>query len=70
MDRVKECIEAQKKFCEQHAVPNFSKAYTGNSGVCPFCMMGIYSERGGYSVGNATSNLITCCPFCHQSFVE
>lgn len=70
MDYVRQCVEAQEKFCEQHAVPNYSKAYTDNSGICPFCMMGIYSKRGGYSLGNATSNLITCCPFCHQSFVE
>ena len=67
-------IEAQKKFCEEHNVPNFAPAFDG---TCFTCHTNIYlrvthpsGDITGYTVDYAGKNHITCCPHCHHSFVD
>lgn len=63
-------VKAQREFCTSNAVYNYAEYYTKEKGVCPFCVMNIYSRHGGYSVEYAAANQISGCPFCHKSYVD
>lgn len=63
----KECIEAQKHYCEEKHLPMFMLP----SGTCPRCNVDIFEEMlGGYSLEYASTRLITSCPRCRWSFCD
>ena len=55
--------EAQIGFCGSKNIPLFAPTY----GVCSGCKRNIYQV---ISVEEASSDLITGCPYCNESFVE
>lgn len=62
-DREK-AIKAQEEYCEKAGVPQFAP----KDGFCPRCMNQIYGV-GGVSVEEASTRMVTGCPFCRYSFV-
>ena len=65
--------KAQESYCDQHEIPHFAPS----DGYCYMCNRNIYSlgkyndgSPCGISVEEASSKLITGCPYCHYSFVE
>ena len=76
-DNIKEAIEAQERFCEEHDVPRFAP-YDGN---CFRCGRNIYDTRSEYSfngdkveygisVKEASTEHITGCTYCYRSFCD
>lgn len=67
-----QAIKAQKKFCEEHKLPQFAPY----DGICFRCRQNIYKqvERGervtGISVEGAGSHLITGCPHCNRTYCD
>jgi len=54
-------INAQQKLCDENNYPHFAP----KSGRCFFCGNNIYDK---ISYERASTDLITSCPHCHQSF--
>lgn len=76
---VNEAIKAQKQYCKENRVPNF----TPENGRCWSCNQNIYShgksvwkgkfdgrESVGISVEKAGQELVTGCPHCHRSYCD
>ena len=59
------CVRAQRKYCEARELPEFQPW----QGFCARCGRDIYGPLG-YTLGQAASQLITGCPYCHDSFCE
>ena len=65
---------AQMRYCQEHEVPHFAPM----DGYCHFCNRNIYvpvfdvstGKAMGYSVEEAATSLITCCPYCHHTYVD
>jgi hypothetical protein len=62
---VENAAKAQLRLCEHRNLPCFSP----ESGRCWNCDKNIYS-KDGITVKEAGDKFITCCPFCHYSFLE
>lgn len=66
--------KAQEAYCDQHEFPMYAPA----NGICYRCGMNIYIPKSfrdhdavyGFSVEDASKQLITSCPHCNYSFVE
>ena len=65
---IKECIEAQRKYCRDNNYPCFIP----NDGKCFSCRKQIFSEYndGGINIKRASSELITGCPHCNRSYCD
>lgn len=64
MDKeIKEKIEAQKKYCIEKKLPHFAPS----DGRCWRCNRQIY-ER--ISLKEASTDLITGCPWCNRSYCD
>ena len=63
-----EAIAAQAAYCDMKNVPMFAPGY-GSHGCCYNCHNPIYI-KGGISVEEASTRLITGCPYCHASYVD
>lgn len=63
-EEIMQCIQAQKKYCEERGAPHFAP-YDGR---CYRCGRQIYGG-GGWNLDDA-KKLITGCPHCHYSFCE
>ena len=61
-------IRAQEEYCEKHHVSMFAPG-RGTGGCCYNCHSPIYI-KGGISIEEAGSTLITGCPYCRRSFVD
>ena len=59
-------IKAQQEYCEKHHV----SMYAPRSGCCFRCHNPIYIMPSGYSVEEASSTVITHCPYCRLSFID
>ena len=72
--RPREAAEAQARFCERNGYLLFAPY----SGYCYKCGRNIYTPfktragdmLPGYTVEQAGHTLITCCPFCHVSYID
>ena len=71
-DPIKAAV-AQKAHCDEIEAPHFAPS----DGLCYNCGANIYRAPDpqhnispGISVEQASTRLVTGCPFCHYSFVE
>lgn len=62
---IKAACEAQDKMCDERKLPHFAPL----SGTCFYCGKNIYAD-GGISVKEASTRLITGCPYCGRSYCE
>lgn len=63
-EEILECCEAQEKYCVSKHYPLFMP----HKGICFCCGENIFSN--GYTLEKASSELITGCPHCHQTFCD
>jgi hypothetical protein len=68
-----EAVKAQHAYCDEIEAPYFAPS----DGRCYHCGANIYRAPNpehnitpGISVKEASTRLVTGCPFCHYSFVE
>lgn len=59
-------LNAQSRYCEQSRNPEFIPF----DGKCFRCGKNIFDGDKGYTYLQASSELITGCPYCHMSFVD
>lgn len=57
---------AQKKYCISNGYPVFAPS----DGICHSCHKNIYQGARAITLQEASSKLITGCPYCSTSYVE
>lgn len=65
---VQESIEAQAKYCEENGYPHFAP----RNGICLHCSRQIYDTdyEAGITTEEASSTLVTGCPYCNKSYCD
>ena len=58
-------VKAQREYCDAHYLPHFAP----QDGYCYSCGRYIYGPNG-YSLEQASTRLITGCPFCNASYCD
>lgn len=66
MSQTQKAIEAQEKYCSKNKLPHFAP----HNGNCYICGKNIYEGQLAISVEQASSSLITGCPYCGRSYCD
>lgn len=64
--KIERCIEAQRRYCDDHGYPMFCPS----DGGCWCCGHNIFGGRFGFTEEQSGAMLITFCPYCSRSFVD
>ena len=62
-EKIKQCAEAQKQYCNEHGYPIFMPL-DGRYGRCGHNIFDVIDLE------SASNSLITGCPICHNSFCD
>ena len=61
-----EAVKVQEEYCKNNDAPMFAP----KNGYCYVCGKKIFGGEYGYTMKDASSRLITGCPYCHASFCD